>query len=250
MKLFKIFILFATFVAFTHTSNAQNPFENPKNLEVLPEDIPAERLRQIMRGFSFALGEQCSYCHDRVETDEGASMVWDTDNKDMKRVAREMMKLSGSINRDIAALNRGDDHQYTRVVCTTCHRGQANPFLIEQVMSEQIAEGGVEAARAKYADLKSKYYGGHTYDFTGFTLAEYANSLINANSLDNALDMAKFSVEQYPTETYAHTILGNVYMAQKNYAEAISAYEGSLALNPDQDGVINQIENAKKAMEE
>ncbi len=250
MNLLKFLAMFVLLASLNSVANAQNPFEDPKNLEVLPKDISSGQLRQIMRGFSFALGERCTYCHERIEDENGSHMAFDSDKMETKTIAREMMKLSGRINRDIAALDRGEDHKYTQVVCTTCHRGQANPFLIEQVMKEQIAEGGTELAKSKYLELKEKYYGGHTYDFTGFTLAEYANSLADSGALDNALEMAKFSVGQYPNETYAYTILGNVYLARKNYTAAITAYEGSLAINPDQDGVKQQIERAKEAMEE
>lgn len=250
MKLINLIVIVLLSSIPLHVSQAQSPFENPKNLTVLPEDIPAGQLRQIMRSFSFAMGERCTYCHVREVTDDGGRMVFDADDKDTKRVAREMIKMMGGINRDISALNRGDDHQYTQVICTTCHRGQANPFLIEQVMSEQIAEGGTDAAKAKYNELKEKYYGGHTYDFTGFTMAEYANRLILEDKLDAALDMALFSRQIDASDSYTHTMIGNVYMSQKNYPEAIKAFEGSLAVDPDQDGVKSQIEAAQKAMEE
>ncbi len=116
-------------------------------------------------------------------------------------------------------------------------------------MNNEIAGGGTAAAQAKYLELKEQYYGSHTYDFTGFTLAEYANRLINSNDIDNALEMAKFGTEQYPHEAYAHTILGDVYMRQQDYTNAIAAYESSLAISPDQNGVIRNIERAREAME-
>ncbi|MBT5187073.1 MAG: tetratricopeptide repeat protein [Kordiimonadaceae bacterium] len=156
--------------------------------------------------------------------------------------------MTGNINQNISGLNRGEDHQYTQVQCKTCHRGQANPFMIEQVMDEAISDGGTMAAQAKYNELKEQYYGGHTYDFTGFTLAEYANSLSNDN-IDNALSMAQFGVENYPGEPYAHTILGNVYLKLGKPADAIKAYQASLAIDPEQGGVKSQLEAAKKAME-
>jgi hypothetical protein len=47
------------------TAQAQNPFAEPKNLQVLPETIKGDQLRQIMRNFSFATGERCTYSHLR-----------------------------------------------------------------------------------------------------------------------------------------------------------------------------------------
>ncbi|MCC3860255.1 c-type cytochrome [Pseudemcibacter aquimaris] len=234
---------------FAPIANAQNPFAEPKNLKVLPETVKGDQLRQIMRRFSAAIGENCSYCHDRVETEDGAHMVWDTDNNDKKRVTREMMKLVGHVRQVSANLYPDNpEHKPTAFVCTTCHRGQANPFLIEEVMNNEIASGGTGAAQAKYLELKKEYYGSHTYDFTGFTLAEYANRLIIGGENDNAVEMAKFGTEQFPNEPYAHEILGNAYMKTGNAASAIKAYEASLALDPDQDGVKQAIEAAKGAM--
>ncbi len=230
-------------------AHAQNPFAEPKNLKVLPETIKGDQLRQIMRRFSFALGERCTYCHDRVEDENGARMVWDTDNNDNKRVTREMIKLVGHVRQVTANLYPDNpDHKPTAFVCTSCHRGQANPFLIEEIMNNEIAEGGTTAAKNKYLELKEEYYGSHTYDFTGFTLAEYANRLVNEGKNDNAVEMAKFGTEQFPNEAYAHTILGNAHMNNGNTADAIKAYEASLAINPDQNGVISALEAAKKAM--
>jgi len=250
MTFTRILILFLLATMPLSLAKAQSIFENPKNLKVLPEDIPPERLREIMRNFSFAMGERCTYCHVSVQEDDGGRMVFDADDKQTKLIAREMIKMLGGINRDINALGRGDDHQYTQVICATCHRGQANPFMIEQVMSEQIATGGTDAAKAKYNELKERYYGGHTYDFTGFTMAEYANRLILEGNLDAALDMAMFSREIDPKDTYTHQMVGTVYMKQEKYPQAIEAYQASLAVDPDQDFVKGLIENAKKAMEQ
>lgn len=247
MKTIRCLLLLSALLVPMSMVQAQNPFAEPKNLQVLPDTVKGDQLRQIMRRFSFAMGEQCSYCHARAA--DGQGLDFESDANDKKRVTREMIKLVGHVRQVSAGLYPEDpDHQPTAFVCTTCHRGQANPFLIEQVMNEQIADGGTAAAQAKYLELKERYYGSHTYDFTGFTLAEYANRLINSNDLDNALEMAKFSASQYPDEAYAHTILGNVYMSQENYTEAIRAFEASLAVDPDQNGVKNQIESAKEAI--
>ena len=249
MRLSYLFIATILFLVPINVSFAQNPFEEPKNLTVLPKSLKGDALRQVMRRFSFAIGEQCSYCHDRVEDENGARMVWDTDNNDMKRVTREMIKLVGHIRQTSANLYPNNpDHQPTIVVCTTCHRGQANPFLIEEVMNKEIASGGTTAAKNKYLELKEKYYGSHTYDFTGFTLAEYANRLILGGDLDNALEMAKFSQDQFPNDAYANSIVGDVYMRQENFIEAIKAYEASLAIDPEQNTIKDQIKAANEAI--
>ena len=37
--------------------------EKFENLQYFPKDIPRDSLVQTMRGFSFALGVRCHYCH-------------------------------------------------------------------------------------------------------------------------------------------------------------------------------------------
>ncbi len=241
-------ILSALLLPFS-VAQAQGPFAEPKNLQVIPDTVKGSQLRQIMRRFSAALGEQCSYCH--APSEDGEGLDFESDANDKKRVTREMIKLVRHVNQVSASLYPDNpDHKPTSFVCTTCHRGQANPFLIEEVMNNQIAEGGTAAAQAKYLELKEEYYGSHTYDFTSFTLAEYANRLLISGDLTNALEMAKFSTEQFPQEAYAHSVLGNVYVRQRNLPEAITAFEASLAINPNQDGLRRQIERAKETMEQ
>ncbi len=249
MKSINFALLIAMLLLPLSATQAQNPFAEPKNLQVIPDTVKGSQLRQIMRRFSFALGEQCSYCHARAE--DGDGLDFESDANDRKRVAREMIKLVRHVNQVSASLYPDNpDHQPTSFVCTSCHRGQANPFLIEEVMNTQIAEGGTDAAQAKYLELKEEYYGGHTYDFSSFTLAEYANRLLISGDLPNALEMAKFSTEQFPDEAYAHSVLGNVYVRQRKLPQAIAAFEASLAINPDQNGLRRQIENAREAMED
>src|SRR5579862_3494160 len=52
---------------------ASPPPEPPKNLQVLPKDIPRAQLVQRMQAMSQALGVQCGYCH----VFDGASAVED-----------------------------------------------------------------------------------------------------------------------------------------------------------------------------
>ncbi len=244
-------ILFLCFTPFSSIFGQEgSPFENPQNLQVLPKDISPDQLRGIMRNFAFALGVRCTHCHDSKQDEDGFSMVFETETKETKRIAREMLKMTGGINRDIAALNRGADHKYTRVMCTTCHRGQENPFLIQTVLDNEIEKADASTALNKYSELKDKYYGGHTYDFSGFTLSEYANSLINKGKIDDALEIALYSQTANPNTAYAHTIVGNIYMEKKQYPEAIEAFESSLTLDPDQNGVKHRVEQAKAALAE
>ncbi len=82
-----------------------------KNMQVLGS-VPAGMIPEIMGVFSASLGVGCDFCHVK---NDGAS-----DDKKEKRVAREMMILSGRASAQISGKPR-------EVSCWSCHRGSAHP---------------------------------------------------------------------------------------------------------------------------
>ena len=76
-------------------------FDDPKNLEVLPEDISAEDLRQTMRGFAQGTGSRCSACHvGKIEADL-STYDFSIDDKEKKLKARKIIQLVRDINENI-----------------------------------------------------------------------------------------------------------------------------------------------------
>lgn len=84
-----------------------------------------------MIGFTQALGVRCSTCHMGEESQPLTEYDFSADDKEIKLVAREMLKLVGTINESIGNLDRGANHNFVEVSCQTCHRGQSIPALIE-----------------------------------------------------------------------------------------------------------------------
>lgn len=80
-----------------------------KNIQVL-KGLPADRLTSIMFAFKNSLGVDCTHCHIKDQ--------WEKDDKEAKKIARQMIRRTRSINSD----NLGG-----RVSCFTCHRGQPEP---------------------------------------------------------------------------------------------------------------------------
>ena len=104
------------------------PLPPPKNLQVLPKDMPAAQVVAIMRTINAALGVQCGYCHVFVAAgDPGNDFAADT--KTPKLVARVMMQMTSEINAKLAANIKKPADQITRVECATCHRGAAIPVV-------------------------------------------------------------------------------------------------------------------------
>ena len=94
-------------------------------LEVL-QSLPEAQLFPLMNLVSTSLGVRCDYCHVQATPDlsktpsNAGGWVWDSDDKQQKRRAREMMKMVTSLN---TSTFRGE----VKVTCFTCHRGTTQP---------------------------------------------------------------------------------------------------------------------------
>ena len=91
-----------------------------KNVQVM-KGIPAGRFLRIMNvGFGQSLGVGCGFCHVM-------GGKWDADDKKEKKIAREMWKMTGTINDDLLAKIPNLDEDNRSINCTTCHRGDRTP---------------------------------------------------------------------------------------------------------------------------
>jgi hypothetical protein len=97
---------------------AREVFENVQLLG----DVPAARLLGVMQmGYSRSLGVTCTHCH--------VSGMWEADDKDPKKTARDMMRMMRAINEDYLKKIATLQNESPAVNCTTCHRGQLKPAL-------------------------------------------------------------------------------------------------------------------------
>jgi hypothetical protein len=114
-------------LGFTPVTNS-NPEGEFKNLKVLPKDISREALDSIMGEFSISLGVHCNFCHARKADTTQKGLDFASDKKMEKEIARNMYKMTASINATYfnwKNSSRPDTIHY--VVCYTCHRGGASP---------------------------------------------------------------------------------------------------------------------------
>ncbi len=73
--------------------------EAPKNLQVLPKDMPRPEVIGVMRRFTTALGLRCNDCH--VVTNPGQQperLDPSLDDKKLRKVARIMLRMTIDIN--------------------------------------------------------------------------------------------------------------------------------------------------------
>lgn len=83
-----------------------------KNVKTPMKDLPASQFIDRMRYFTWALGQDCEFCHVQRQ--------FDSDDKKEKRTAREMIEMTTSIDQNSF---KGKPE----VQCYTCHQGHEHP---------------------------------------------------------------------------------------------------------------------------
>ena len=94
-----------------------------KNIQVL-KGLPESQLFPEMNFISASLGVRCDFCHVKQGKDPKTGFdnwVWESDDKEEKKTARDMMRMVLAVNGGNFGLSRG------QVTCYTCHRGQQHP---------------------------------------------------------------------------------------------------------------------------
>lgn len=111
-----------------HAQMHHHEMPKPKNLQVLPKDISGHDLIATMRGFTGALGVECSFCH--AEDPATHRMDFASDANPHKTTARTMIRMTNEINAKYLATIHDPDASpdMKTVTCGTCHRGHSMPM--------------------------------------------------------------------------------------------------------------------------
>src|SRR5215213_7967009 len=72
-------------------------------------------------GYARSLGVNCTHCH--------APEKWESDEKQTKQIAREMVAMQKRINSELLKNIKNLKSENPIINCTTCHRGQVKPAL-------------------------------------------------------------------------------------------------------------------------
>jgi glyoxylase-like metal-dependent hydrolase (beta-lactamase superfamily II) len=98
-------------------------------------------------------------------------------------------------------------------------------------MTEELVEDGVDAAVARYRQLKKEEP--ENWSFAERELNMLGYQLLNRDRIDDAIVILELNVEAYPEAFNTYDSLGEAYMLAGRTADAIANYERSLDLNPD-----------------
>lgn len=232
-----IFSVLTILLMLGHSAQAQGfkwP-ENPENLQVLPEGTGGAELGQIMRGFATSLNVRCEHCH----VGEGSDLSqfdFQADDKPAKMKARLMLEMVAAINSDhLSGLAEVEDSNAARieVTCLTCHRGNARPLMLEEVLARKIDDQGIDAAIAEYRLLREKHYGGFTYDFSAGKLSAFGEQLGEQGEIDSAIRMIQLEIEMNGESAGVLYSLGGAQAAAGLKDDARTSFTKGMSLAPD-----------------
>ncbi len=203
------------------------------NLRVLPTEVTRDSLLQVMRGFSFALGVRCQYCHvggDGVSF-EGVDFASDEDAD--KRKARFMLRMVENMNTSVLPLMADRDEPAVRMECKTCHRGISKPSLLGQDLRLVMDEEGVEAAVERYRVLRERFATSGAYDFGEWETNVVAEGLRGEGRNRDAIAIYELNAEFHPGSVSIQMSLGQLFEAENDRDAAIRSYERALELAPE-----------------
>lgn len=214
--------------------------ERAANLVVLPADAPPDQLRAVMTGFTRSLGVRCSYCHVGDEGKPLSTYDFPSDANPKKDVAREMLRMLGSINEHMAKVPPGGAER-VNVWCHTCHQGRPRPTTLEEELAEAHADGGAAAAVARYRELRERWYGDGKLDFGERPLTSYGYRLLGEGDAEGAIAIFRLGAEMFPGSGNAWDSLAEAYAAAGKRELARVFYRKSLEVDPDNENALAKL---------
>ena len=237
-------ISFSIILLFSVNASA-GMFDDAKNLKVLPETTTAEELRVTMRAFSMGTGNRCSACHvGEVEADL-STYDFSLDDKEKKLKTRKMIELTREINATLARAFPDVESSLVTVTCATCHRGQSKPVMIEDLLNKTVAAYGIDKSIEQYRELRERYFGGYTYDFSERMLMRMVETFGANEQLDAALAYAALNLEYYPQSSRTYLLRGQIFAAKGDLDAARSDMEKALEIEPQSQWIRQQLDNLK-----
>ena len=230
MRRSPLIIVFAATCAGSLGAQIPAKFEN---LLYFPKDIARDTLVNIMRGFSFALGVRCQYCHAGGDGVSFVGVEFKSDDKPAKRKARYMLRMADTINDRLLAALPDRSTPPVRVGCVTCHRGLSKPATLASTLTETIESKGVDSAVAQYRRLRQNTLTLGKFDFGEWSMNELARTLAERGKTAEAIAMLELNQEFYPQSADIDFIIGELHRQRGEKDQAIARYRAVLQKDPN-----------------
>ncbi len=184
--------------------------------------VPRTEPLMNMNAVAEALGVQCSYCH--------AGSDFKSYENPEKEIARQMMAMAREIESKVSAATgrKGDPVAH----CASCHRGVPVPRSLNEIMTQTINESGVEAAIAKYRDLRKQFFARDTYDFRESGILGLAQRLAESRP-DDAIALLEMNLEFNPRSTMSYVVMSRAHTRKGNKDAALQVLRKALELEPE-----------------
>ena len=222
--------------------------EKPENLKVLGPEIAGQRLRQVMTGFTRALGVRCSHCHVGKEGEPLSTYDFVSDENPNKERAREMLRLLGSVNGHLAKIEPSGAER-VNMWCHTCHRGRPRPTTLEEELRDAYRAGGAAAMSAKYAELRERFYGRGALDFDERSLNQLGYDLLGAGDQEGAIAAFRLNADQFPGSGNVFDSLAEAYLASGRRELAEIYYRKALELDPENENALAKLRELRGGIE-
>jgi tetratricopeptide (TPR) repeat protein len=185
--------------------------------------------RVDMQVVAESLGVECEYCHAAGQLTDGG--------RPRLQVAREMIDMMLDLNTRVQFVSGKSAADAVKVDCATCHRGVAVPKPLRDLMLEAAVRQGPDAASKLYRDLRAKYYGSQSYDFSEQTLISVAERLTQGRP-DAAIALADLNIEFYPKSWRSYLAKGIAQSRRLDTTpDAVASFRKALEIDPD-NGVV------------
>ncbi len=233
--------------AFAAPALGQGGFQWPEraeNLQSLPADFPGDRRRAVMTGFTRALGVRCSHCHVGEEGQSLSEYDFASDDNANKIRARVMLEMLGSVNEYLQEIEPSGPER-VNMWCTTCHAGRARPQTLAEALDEARAEGGPDAAMARFLELRERYFAAAAYDFTARGVGGVAAAWAEEGAFTAARLLAERNLSDWPEAAAAHQAMAQVLLASGDREGAVRHLENAVALDPENAGLRRALERTR-----
>src|SRR5882762_2580207 len=139
------------------TPQEDKPIEQTrKNIQVL-KGLPESQLFLAMNFVGDSLGVHCDYCHVKNGKNPQTGVdnwIWDSDAKQKKIVARDMMRM-------VLDLNRTKFNNEALVTCYTCHRGSTAVERMAPLPPRDFAKEALQSLKTALPsaqEIVNKYF--------------------------------------------------------------------------------------------